>query len=247
MWRSIKSYLISFRVFLPLPLQGMWLAYLPIRMYYHGSHEPETTIYFKQVVKKDWVAVDVGAYVGYYTVLFSKLANKVYAFEPSEISFRKLKRNVAYNRCKNVGLYNAAIGEKGKTATLHGTQRGGADSLSITQGATYEKIVQVLSLDGIIRGRVDVVKIDAEGADLDVLEGMKRIMQENPNLTITLEFSPKNISKSGGVPADFLHTVEGYGLTLQWIAPGGIISDDIEYLRNLKAGHVNLLCKPKGK
>ena len=69
--------------------------------------EPDTVNYFNMAVKPGMTAIDVGAHVGYYTLLFSRLvgeAGEVFAFEPEADNFEMLQRNIALNRPRNVTL-----------------------------------------------------------------------------------------------------------------------------------------------
>jgi FkbM family methyltransferase len=246
---KIKDRVRLFPTPIPLPLQGMYLNYLPLRMYRHNIHEPETTAFFKKNIKKSDVVVDVGALVGYYTVLFSRLGNKVIAFEPSPRNHRRLLKNIRRNKCKNVTVFPFAVGNTDSKRNLYVNNGGsGVDSLvpQLARDGAKTLEIDTYRMDSLVSGRVDFVKIDAEGTDIDVLEGMTRIITENPQIQIVLEFSPKHLRDMGQTAADFFKRIEELGLEdIKWLAQDGLTPSDLEPLYSMQNGHVNLLLKRK--
>jgi FkbM family methyltransferase len=84
--------------------------------------EPEMTEEFRRRVKPGMTLADIGANVGYYTILASRLVGptgKVLAFEPDEDNLAYLRKNLAENGCGNVQVYPFAVGAKDGEADLH--------------------------------------------------------------------------------------------------------------------------------
>ena len=157
------------------------------------DYETEQTEIVKEIIKKEDIVVDIGAHVGYYTILLSSLVGNngcVYSYEPTHVNFRRLILNKEYNHSKNVILNNYAIGkEKGvfKFYT-HDNTTGGSLNIEKHPEYTDSEYLKVVKLDDEIKGRVDFIKIDTDGNEMDVLEGAKRIIKENPNIKIMVEW-----------------------------------------------------------
>lgn len=143
--------------------------------------EPETTNFLVENVKKGDVFVDVGAHIGYYTLLASKLVGeggKAIAIEPHPGNFSLLKKNVKHNRVKNVELLNAAASNESGEQELHiCLERSGNHSL-LPSSERVERIqVKVVKIDDLVR-QVDWLKIDVQGAEHMVLQGAQKILSQ---------------------------------------------------------------------
>lgn len=140
-------------------------------------------------VTKDSICIDVGANLGYVSVYLSKKAQWVYGIEPQHIVFLQLCGNLFLNGCTNVTPMNVA-------ATYHSTWLDFAPYQSGWVGtnglSNYENIRSIGSislkespggkmrgerLDVLIQGKVDFIKIDAQGADIDVILGADEIVE----------------------------------------------------------------------
>ena len=156
------------------------------RSFVYGTYEPPVLQTIIAVIQSGETAIDVGAYIGYYTLLLAKHvgpSGRVIAFEPLPENFRVLSENIELNSLQNVIAENKAVAHQSGVAMLY---RGYGGPLSLTSsivdvsGEGLE--VQAISLDEYLshnRERVAFVKIDAEGAEVQVLEGMKRILKED--------------------------------------------------------------------
>jgi FkbM family methyltransferase len=161
---------------------------------YLPQHELET--YILRSVKFDQ-CVDVGAHRGTYSVLLSRQSNRVYAFEPMQYSFEKLTAL----RMRNVTAYKLALGcETGKMdislPTLNNKSAFGYETLRPLAEGEYEKVdkqeVNVVKFDDlegqIDFARIDFIKIDVEGFEMEVLLGMTRLVEtRRPALMIEIE------------------------------------------------------------
>jgi FkbM family methyltransferase len=163
-----------------------------------GIWEPEETRSFCERVRPGDTVIDVGANVGWYTVLASRLVGeqgKVIAFEPDPINFAFLKRNVEANGCRNVVLEQKALSNEPGTLRLFlSTKNKGMHSTAMQLGDSAGQIdVEAVRLDDYLQQRdlvADVVKID-------VLDGMTRLLQEDRRMTLFMEFAPDRLAASG--------------------------------------------------
>lgn len=173
------------------------------------SWEPQSLSYLSEHVKNGDIAVDVGACLGLYTVIFSKLVGTdglVYAFEPDPYMFKILKANIKLLHLENVIACNFALGESNRVSKFYVTN-GGMSSLEPMAG--LRSIVQVIvkTLDSFDLPRIDWMKIDTEGTEHLVLEGAKRLIERcGPRMLI--EFLPQF-----GHSSELLHVLEGWKIT----------------------------------
>ena len=134
-------------------------------------------------VPRDARAIDIGSFCGYYALLFGVRAGpagRVVAFEPLEEHRSWIERNTRLNALTNVVVDPRAVGAHTGSAVVR--VRGPATSL-VGGGRGYDQSIEVIRLDDFVAGggidRVDVVKIDAEEAEIEVLEGMRQVLRDN--------------------------------------------------------------------
>lgn len=144
----------------------------------------ETAIMLGQV-NKNSVVVDVGANIGYYTLLLAKEVKKIYAFEPDEEVFQILKKNVEENKLKNVVLINKAVGDKNEKVKIEKNKDNFGDSRISDKG----ELVECVKLDEVIKERVDLIKVDVQGWEPAVIEGAKNIIEKDSPI-LFLEYTP---------------------------------------------------------
>ncbi|MFZ4083413.1 MAG: FkbM family methyltransferase [Pirellula sp.] len=179
-----------------------------------GEHEPDVGTIIKKVLRPGDHFLDVGANIGYFTILASRIVGvngRVTSFEPSKSIFARLSRNVALNKLENVDLHNSAVSDAAGNVLLHlgPTSQSGITSLrplEESSGSTARtQMIEAITLDSLFTNstkRPRLLKIDVEGAELRVLKGMKNILDGNPREKpfIIFEFSPgylKNMGDSG--------------------------------------------------
>jgi FkbM family methyltransferase len=172
--------------------------------------QPVTELLIRNL-KKGMCFIDVGASLGYYTVIASKVVGTqgmVYAFELDEFNYSVLQKNLEINKCTNVKAYHTAVSDaKGKVRYVRET-----DSASPWHHLTYSYVVpkgnnivtvDCISLDEFCtKANVipNIVKIDVEGAELEVFNGMKRLLSY-PGIKLFCEVHPRRL-------AHFGHTVK---------------------------------------
>jgi len=175
------------------------------------QHEPYETEILKKEIKPGDTVVDVGAHIGYYTLLFSKLvgpSGKVFSFEPAPQNFSILEKNINFNSCKNVILINKAVGNQPGLAKIHLTPSTGDFNFVDTKEDKQELELPIITLDGYFSSRgntqIDFIKMDIEGYEPRALSGMKNILLKTPKMKMLVEFYPKMLRKAGCNPSDLL-------------------------------------------
>ncbi len=192
-----------------------------MRLSTRGYYEPFITELVKRNVNKGDVVLDIGAHVGYYTLLLARLVGeqgKVYAFEPDPKNFALLKKNVETNGYKNVIAEQRAVSENAGKAMLHIGGRSAHHSL-LRNKYSSDRSVEVASvrLDDCIKGKVNFIKIDVEGAEYFAFNGMKSIFRRNKGLMMITEMVPLFLDHLHITPAQFVRLLTDYGLRLYLI------------------------------
>lgn len=153
-----------------------------------GKYEEYETMLIQRMAQDYSVFVDVGANIGYYTLLMAQKCKRVYAIEPDKECFEILKKNVEENKLENVVLLNVAAGAKKEMKNLvKDSENLGNSHLGSEKGVS----VNCERLDNILinEHKIDLIKIDTQGWEPEVIEGAKKII-ERDKPTMFLEYSP---------------------------------------------------------
>lgn len=147
-------------------------------------------------------AVDVGANIGYYTLLLAKVCKKVYAFEPDKECFEILKKNIEENKLKNVTLINKAVSDKkGKVNFVVDKNNFGNSRIKSQRDCHVAKpprndvLIGTVKLDDEVKERVDLIKIDTQGWEPKVIAGAKRIIKKYRPIMF-MEYSPTSYEEN---------------------------------------------------
>ncbi|MFW6078443.1 MAG: FkbM family methyltransferase [Gemmatimonadota bacterium] len=163
------------------PLRGRW--WLPasrgkVLRVLGGSYEPEQTRRFEASVLPGGTVLDIGAHVGYYTLLASDLVGDtgtVWAFEPNPRNARFLRRHVEINRCGNVRIVEAAVSDRGGAARFAAGSGSGTGRLA-DAGALEVRTVRLDEYCARHGIAPSVLKIDVEGGELAALRGARDLL-----------------------------------------------------------------------
>lgn len=186
------------------------------------AYEPAASALMRQQIRPGDTVVDVGANIGYFTVLMSKLVGEggaVHAFEPAPENFALLQRNLAENHCKNVRAECKAVGAKSGGAQLYMSTKDNLDHRLYDSGDNRQCVAaDMVSLDDYFPDHetgVDFIKIDVQGAEPAVLEGMSALCARCESLKLLTEFWPSGIGRYGGDAKAYLHDLRAAGFSLQ--------------------------------
>ena len=194
-----------------------------------GMYEPEVTELMHGLLTPGKTLVDVGANVGYYTLMGARLvgeAGRVYAFEPEPAVFKYLALNAARNGAQNVIAVPKAVADGGGSLpfTSSALEGGFLNGPSALLDAPIT--VDAVSLDGYFSTlgwpSIDVVKLDVEGAEGRVLAGMHELSAKNPELRIVMEYNLEAIRRAGLTSRDVSDVLVQLGFPTAYIIEQGL-------------------------
>lgn len=167
-------------------------------------------------VKRGMKVVDIGANIGFYTILLSRFVGKegiVYAFEPDEDNFKYLKqltRNLG-----NVKLVRAACGEKNGRVYLYKSEKMNVDHQVYNSGEARNKVeVEMVTVDDYLKGEkggVGFVKIDVQGYDCYAFKGMTETFARSSHTMMIGELWPYGLRQAGSSADEYLSEVKQCG------------------------------------
>lgn len=219
----------------------------------HGQWEPAETQVVRSLIRDATTFVDIGANIGYYTLLAAQLVGpqgRVVAFEPCPSNLSILRRNIDFNRYRNITVVSNAVSNSSGIARLEvDPESSGTHRLSVPTASRNSISVETVSLDDYFAGsdtQIDFIKLDAEGAEPLILAGMKQIIKGSSNLVLLTEFSPVAIRAMGHSPRAFLNDLGASGFEIRPITGSGLSACSLtrNQIAELASSPVstNLLC-----
>lgn len=172
-----------------------------------GRYEPQETQLIETLLRPGMTVIDAGAHWGYFTLLCAHRvgpSGRVLSLEPNSRLLGLLRLNVEANTLRQVECLGVAAADSRGTAAF-ASFREGDDNWGISRlvpaGATADSQVQTIAIDDLVAERriakVDLIKIDVEGAELDVLEGMAAGLRSHRYTHVLLECHPAQLAERG--------------------------------------------------
>jgi len=180
--------------------------------YIEASYEPELTNWLQQHLAPGAVVIDAGAHIGYLSMVMAKFigtGGRVYAVEPALENVDYLSRNVRANALHNVEILPVALGDQPALAAFN--INSSSDSYGFFEhpntATLFTRAVPVMSIDSLFSQttlpRLDLIKIDVEGAELEVIAGLRATLERFPYVPLVVEWFPA-VYSSRGLDADAL-------------------------------------------
>jgi FkbM family methyltransferase len=198
-------------------------------LYLFGVWEPRMTQWLSRRLGPGDTFVDVGANIGYFSVLASQLVGptgKVVAIEASSAFQQRVAQNARLNDCTNIRQVHTAVSDKHQTLTfiLASSANMGANSIVPYDGpaeSTFDieafPLPEVLG-DAEIAG-ARVVKVDVEGAEGSVVRGMAPLLDQlRPDAEVTVEVTPERMAQLGDSVEELLETMQSRGFHVYRLA-----------------------------
>jgi FkbM family methyltransferase len=174
------------------------------------------------------VAVDAGANIGIYSQFLSRCvgpAGAVHSFEPSPENFRHLSAAVA--DLPNIRGNELAVSDKTGRSLLYVSDKLNVDHHTYPREGESRKTILIKSttLDDYFAAecRVDLIKMDVQGFELHALRGAKRVLQENSDAKLLLEYWPFGLNQAGGSADELLSFLEDHSFSLFLPGANGLL------------------------
>ncbi len=198
--------------------------------YWTGAYDTDGEVaVFLSLLKEGMTVVDVGANTGMYALQAGVAVGptgRVYAFEPFPDVYRRLSEHIRLNGASNVLGIPVALADRDGVVTFHLGRLGSQGSLFRVD---TDRAIQVgtRTLDSFLAergvGRVDVVKVDVEGAEMHVLRGMHELLSGATRPALMFEVCAAHLKAAGFTPAELFNAIVSYGYAGNVIREGQLI------------------------
>ena len=192
-----------------------------LRLSINGVYEPLETEIVQKEIKSGNVVLDIGANIGYYTLIFAKLVGekgKVFAFEPDPDNFALLKKNIKINGYRNVILVQKAVSNKSGKLKLYLCEDNPGDHRIYNSHDSRKSVeIEAIRLDDYFKdydGKIDFIKMDIQGAEGGAIQGMLNLLKKNKTIKIVSEFWPVGLKRFGIDPDEYLKLLIEFGFRL---------------------------------
>ncbi|MBD3345942.1 MAG: FkbM family methyltransferase [Chitinivibrionales bacterium] len=195
---------LSYRLFSTMNFvySHAFFLYKPFYFAYKYKSERKKIRFLENILTPGMTILDIGANIGFYSVLFSKLMNNtgtVHAFEPDPANFVRLTKVTAGIPC--IQRHQAAVAEKSGTIKLYHSEKMNVDHRVYDSG-DHRRVSEVsaVCIDDYFKEnvqKVDIVKLDIQGADFAALKGMQNTINRSDGVIIISELWPYGLRKAG--------------------------------------------------
>jgi FkbM family methyltransferase len=148
-------------------------------------------------LKEGATALDIGANIGYYALIESKLvgdAGKVYALEPVKNTYDRLTENILLNKCKNIETFNFGASSENTSKIIHISRFSNWSSFvnTVPSRFSHTEEVKVVCLDDFLinKNKPDFIRMDVEGYEYAILKGLSKTLYEKKEVSLLIEIHP---------------------------------------------------------
>lgn len=241
-----------------IEVRGFDYQVMPRYLYHYTDKEYErfSLDLLDLLVTDGSTAIDIGAHYGIYSLLAARKAKKVYAFEPVPENFEVLKKNIAGNKLQRIITpINKAVSDADGEVEFNVTWA--SDSAGFYEHPNAEVIrkirVKMAAVDHELKDVEDLsfIKIDTEGHEIHVLNGLRSTLRRNKAAKLLIEFNPECLTNAGTSSSELIKTIIGLGYDIF------ALHEDRRYMVRVHEGmadtailqgltYLNFLCLPVG-
>jgi len=204
----------------------------------YGIREEGATREMTRLLKPNMTVIDIGANLGYYALLEAKMCKFVYAIEPVKENFELLKKSIELNKYRNIEVYRCAIGAENKYEEMIIKYKSNLSFLALSQRRNHytrntstvkeKRKVKVITLNDFCKRldikRVDFLRMDIEGYEIEVIKGMNKVIKLMPmGAILCIEIHPKAYYYPYKPVMEMLDSIKNYGFKVKKF----IIADDV--------------------
>jgi FkbM family methyltransferase len=204
----------------------------------------------KRILSVGDIVVDAGANIGIYSQFLARCVGAtgiVHAFEPSPENFKRLQS--ATRKLANVRLSQAAVGEFSGRARLYLSDILNVDHRTYATEEDSRRTVpiDIIALDDYFKPgqRVDLIKMDIQGYELHALRGACRVLADNSDLKLLLEFWPYGLKQAGVNWVELLDTLQNTNMLVSQITNRGLVPFNAGSVREMPEWYMNVFASRK--
>jgi FkbM family methyltransferase len=160
----------------------------------------------KKHIKPGDTVLDIGANIGFYATILSDIAGekgKIHCFEPDATNFNHLKKTTC--NYKNIVINNKAVGPRTEKIRIYTSKELNVDHRTYKPEEYDQEIeIDAVSIDDYLKGeKVQFIKMDIQGFEMEAMKGMKETLKNNPDVKMISEFWPYGLKKAGSSLRDY--------------------------------------------
>lgn len=215
----------------------------------HGIYERTETTLIGSILKEGQVFVDVGAHIGYYTILAAKIVGEkgaVYSFEPEPDNFKVLNRNIVDDNLTQCHAYQATLSGRSGISRLYLSKVNSGDHQSFYTPDRESVDVIAITLDrsmSRINKEINFIKIDVQGWECSVLRGAYRTLKHPSNVKLLIEYYASGLKMAGSSGSELLTLLRMFGFTICVKEKSGWHPKSDDEIRSIyPRKHTNLYC-----
>lgn len=233
LWLYAREYLKKSKV-VDTPITGNFKINLDTKnfidssIYYTGDYEAYLKKHFKNIIKKGDFILDIGANIGFHTLYFAELtgvSGKVFSFEPIQVNFDALQRNIKLNQFPQITAINKALGNTNSQMKIHIDQQAqNPGAFNLLDSGPKNTVIDCIKGDDFLEQnqieKINFIKIDVEGFEYEVFKGLsKTIRNSKPTIIFEYDYNYQHkLHDNPKVIFEFLtqfdyqfFTIDGYG------------------------------------
>jgi FkbM family methyltransferase len=202
--------------------------YRPLYAAYKAYADRAERQLLKSILSEGAVVVDAGANIGVYSRFLSHCVGPtgvVHSFEPSPDNFKRLR--AVTHELSNVRLNQIAVSDKTGESLLYISEELNVDHRAYPKEGETQRTLSIRStrLDDYFKSgeKVDLIKMDLQGFELHALQGANRVLADNRDIKLLLEFCPLALKQAGANANDFIAALREKGMVIRQVSSKGLI------------------------
>lgn len=189
--------------------------YKPLYTLFKNRQDAFEISLLEKYVRKNDVVLDIGANIGFYALILSKLVGEkglVHCFEPDATNFRHLRNTTG--SLKNVGIHQKAVGPKTEKIKIYTSRSLNVDHRTYKPEEYDQELeIEAVSIDDHLGkgNKADLIKMDIQGFEMQAVAGMQKTLDSNPGIKIISEFWPYGLRSAGSSVSEYYKFLEDKG------------------------------------
>jgi len=193
----------------------MYITPRYLNHYVANNYEKFTSSLLKNLIKPNSTFVDIGAHFGYYSLIANQKDAKIFAIEPVPFNRLILRKNFHLNQITEYKLISRPASNKSEEVVFNIANASDSSGISKNPNTkTIQKLkTKTIKCDLFLKNvyNIDFIKIDTEGNEISVIDGLHNTLRNNPHARLIIEFNPKCQIVSNNKPEDLLEKIESIG------------------------------------